>query len=366
MRTQKTCPRLLDYHLPQWVPQTVWTYLSHTVSGKSIREIARRQKCHPSTILRQIRKHENQRDDLLADCALDTLSDFYDTHNARNHNHKDNAHMTTLHAVPSDEKVEKEARRILRRLCENNTFLLISPNVDKAAVFKTTQQGKLCRLALVDYSIVHAFSLKEWIKGENLSRVGKYHITPTGRKALKRLLALDHAKRGPQDNTFAQQHQETGNRVVSMDGKVQKIRVNLAESPLTLLARKKDKFGNEYLSADLLEAGERFREDFERAQMGARVTQNWDRFLTGAGRNGFNNAAEYSNPSKERFATAYRSLAPGLRDVALRVCCYLEGLEKTEKQLGWSARSGKVVLKIALQSLANHYGITGDEEPLAS
>jgi len=46
-----------------------------------------------------------------------------------------------------------------------------------------------------------------------------------------------------------------------------------------------------------------------------------------------------------------------LEDIALKVCCYLNGLEKAEKRLGWSARSGKVVLRIALQRLANHYGI---------
>jgi hypothetical protein len=54
-------------------------------------------------------------------------------------------------------------------------------------------------------------------------------------------------------------------------------------------------------------------------------------------------------------AAALRDLGPGLGDTALRVCCYLEGLEATEKRMGWSARSGKIVLRIALQRLARHY-----------
>ena len=48
-------------------------------------------------------------------------------------------------------------------------------------------------------------------------------------------------------------------------------------------------------------------------------------------------------------------LGPGLSDVVMRVCCFLEGLESAEKRLGWSARSGKIVLKIALQRLLSHY-----------
>ncbi len=54
-------------------------------------------------------------------------------------------------------------------------------------------------------------------------------------------------------------------------------------------------------------------------------------------------------------AAALRELGPGLGDVALKCCCYLEGLEVTEKTLGWSARSGKIVLRIALQRLKRHY-----------
>ncbi|NJM83749.1 MAG: helix-turn-helix domain-containing protein, partial [Tabrizicola sp.] len=56
---------------------------------------------------------------------------------------------------------------------------------------------------------------------------------------------------------------------------------------------------------------------------------------------------------------------PGLGDVALRCCCFLEGLEVAEKRLGWAARSGKIVLRIALQRLRRHYDETyGRSGPL--
>ena len=52
---------------------------------------------------------------------------------------------------------------------------------------------------------------------------------------------------------------------------------------------------------------------------------------------------------------ALDALGPGLADVALRCCCYLEGVAKAETRMGWSARSGKVVLRIALMQLHRHY-----------
>ena len=59
--------------------------------------------------------------------------------------------------------------------------------------------------------------------------------------------------------------------------------------------------------------------------------------------------------ARARVAAALRDLGPGLGDVLLRCCCLLEGLENAEKQLGWSARSGKIVLRIALQRLKRYY-----------
>lgn len=68
--------------------------------------------------------------------------------------------------------------------------------------------------------------------------------------------------------------------------------------------------------------------------------------------------------ARARLEAALAELGPGLGDVALRCCCQLEGLESAEKSLGWSARSGKIVLRIALQRLKRHYDRLGPEATL--
>lgn len=102
--------------------------------------------------------------------------------------------------------------------------------------------------------------------------------------------------------------------------------------------------------------------------MGPRVTQNWERFLTGGDRVSFRSDStlpEGPRAARERVAAALRELGPGLGDVALRVCCFLEGIETAEQRLGWAARSGKVVLRIALQRLHRHFEATyGRSGPL--
>ena len=350
---------------PDWVPAHATTYLTHVTMGVSIRALARLQGCHASTVLRQVRKFETRRDDPLVDEALNDLSEI-------NHleTKPENAHMATPEPL-SEFDIARHARRILRRLCETGAYLLIAPQMEVAAVFKETVPGRPTRIAVVDRSFARAFALKEWIAGEQLGKLGRYNITPTGRTALKRMIAEDRQRKDddPATTPYQEQHMEFGERVVKMyDGTGRKnVRFNFAESPLTLLARKKDRSGAMYLSPELLEAGERLREDFEQAQLGPRVAQNWDRFLTNSS-GGFNGGAECSGSSnaRDRVSGALKALGPGLADVALRVCCFLEGMEKAEKRLGWSARSGKVVLKIALQRLADHYGITTVEQRRAS
>jgi hypothetical protein len=187
-----------------------------------------------------------------------------------------------------------------------------------------------------------------------------------GRATLKRLLSeQEKTRQGFEEaqTPFGDQHRVFAEREIS-DGDARprrRIRYNTLESPLQAIARRKGKDGQPFLSSELVAAGERLREDFEAAQLGPRVAQNWDRFLTGGARGSFqaSEAARGPEGARERVGNALEDLGPGLGDVVLRVCCFLEGMEQAEKRMGWAARSGKIVLKIALQRLARHYAEGG-------
>lgn len=360
--------------LPDWVPAAVRLYLGHAEAGLSMRELARREGRHASTVMRAVRRWESRRDDPLTDEALAILAGGREPVSSTP-DPKDLAMTASIRphkALPEEETIASEARRVLRRLCEPGAVLAIAPDMDKAAVVRTGPDGQGLRTAVVDRAVAQAFALKDWIACRRPGRVASYEITAAGRAALRRLVEqADRRAQGgmaEEASPFAAQHREWGEREVATEAGPRRMRFNLAESPVHVLARRREKDGTPFLAANLIEAADRLREDFELAQMGPRVAQNWDRFLTAGDRGGFradSGLAEGPRRARDRVAAALRDLGPGLGDMVLRCCCFLEGLETAEQRMGWSARSGKIVLRIGLQRLRRHYDETyGRSGPL--
>jgi transposase-like protein len=377
-------PELTAATLPDWLPTAVRLYLDHTEDGTSLRALARREGMHASTIMRQVRRYENRRDDPLMDEALAAFSRPV-VRPIPDPAQKEDPSMSAPLRSPSptlpaaaapnaaidEQALAREGRRILRRLAEPGAVMAIAPEMDKAVVLRELPDGRNMRTGVLDRSVAQAFTLKDWIACRKAGRVSTYEITPAGRAALKRMVdEEDRRRQGMAEaaTPFGDQHRVWGEREVMDDAGPRRVRYNMAESPIGVLGRRRDKDGKPFLETDLVEAGERLREDFELAQMGPRVAQNWDRFLTGGDRGAFqpdSGAGEGPGQARARVATALRDLGPGLGDVALRCCCFLEGLEVAEKRMGWAARSGKIVLRIALQRLRRHYDETyGRSGPL--
>jgi len=363
--TKPTLPRV-----PSWVPEAAVHYLAHIESGASIRALARRSGRHASTVLRQIRMFETRRDDLLVDDALRRLGGIFGLARIPG-SPTSEARMTPLsYSQPQDDgatlseaRLRREARRVLRRLCETGTRLAVASEMDKAVVVRDTGAGQPTRTAVVEREVAEALALKDWIACDNPGRISRYYVTARGRAALGELLAEDeNAASGLREPAVLDGAVAGGDPASG----ARRTRFAPGDTPLAALARRRDKDGKRFLDPDLVGAGERLREDFELARMAPRMAQNWDHFLSHAGEPpappdapGFGAEA-----ARARLIGALRELGPGLGDVALRCCCYLEGLETAEKKMGWSARSGKIVLRIALHRLKRHYERLGRDAGL--
>ncbi len=332
-----------------------------------MRRLAEATERHPSTVMRAIRRVEARRDDPLIDSVLERLERRAGTADSESQPWEEIALYNDAAKTLEEREAEiaREAKRILRRLSEPQAFMALASGAEVGCVFRKADAG-LVTLAKIAVGVVREFAAREWIRclsaGPSMAR---YEITAVGRSALRRLLAEDaEARRKPtgfaeRPSPFSRQHQADGEREITEEGVRRKIQVNLGETPIGWLAKRKGSDGAAFLSDDEVAAGEKLREDFELAQIGPKVAQDWRRFLTPATQPGvtrLSGPAEGPMGARNRVSAALEALGPGLNDAAMRACCFLEGLEATERRMGWSARSGKVVLKIALGRLAEHYG----------
>lgn len=136
--------------------------------------------------------------------------------------------------------------------------------------------------------------------------------------------------------------------------------VNQDESALGWMRRHQGRDGRSLISEHEFQAGERLRADFWFAGMTPRVTANWSAVPGGGSRSPAGSGVEMRDgvvAAQERVRRALAAVGPELNGVLIDVCCHLKGLEDAERAAGWPQRSGKVVLQLALASLARHYGL---------
>ena len=131
------------------------------------------------------------------------------------------------------------------------------------------------------------------------------------------------------------------------------VTVNLTESPLGWLNARG------HLADRLLDAGERLRGDYERAGLAPAITMRWDGLRTRGGPDAGLSPTERQIAAKARFDGAMEAAGKGLADVLWRVACACESVPDAEKALAWPTRSGKLVLRLALERVADFYRLPG-------
>jgi hypothetical protein len=191
--------------------------------------------------------------------------------------------------------------------------------------------------------IVDAFRRRGWLVARG-TKPETFAISDAGAGWIARELAVD--------DPFAAQHRVFGSRLMKTPEGERAVAVNEAESPLARLRLRG------LIDTTQYEAGERLRRDFTIAglmpRLAADLTAPISNSRGGAKSEPF---AEKMIAAKQRFRLAMSAAGPGLSDLLFDVCCHLKGLESIESTNEWPTRSAKVVLQIALDRLAAHYGM---------
>jgi uncharacterized protein DUF6456 len=135
--------------------------------------------------------------------------------------------------------------------------------------------------------------------------------------------------------------------------------VSLDESPLARLAAAREGEAP-FLLAHQVAAGERVRLLVERARLSPRLTMSYDAARTADGRGAIGPAdiSDSAVDARRKLDEVARLLPPDCRGVVFDVCGLLKGLQVVETERGWPRRSAKMVLRIALEQLAGHWGLS--------
>lgn len=128
------------------------------------------------------------------------------------------------------------------------------------------------------------------------------------------------------------------------------VTVNLRESPLTWLHARGHVTDKQFAAAECL------RRDYETAQLSPGLTMRWDAVrVQGGPVERSMNSTERQLSARVRFDGAVAAAGPGLSDILWRAVCAGEALPDAERAMAWPVRSGKLVLRLALDRVAGFY-----------
>jgi hypothetical protein len=251
----------------------------------------------------------------------------------------------------SEHEVEREVRRVFRRLVEPESYAAPAGK-DAFGLFVARNRWRK-PVARVEARLWSAFERRDLVYATEQSGTGVWRPSETGLAFWRRLEA--------EADPFRAQHQMHRPGLVAIDGKPVPVEVNEAETSIGWLRKRKGADGQPLVGDDAFEAGEKLRADFTLARMNPRVTADWSLALApGGGARKRRDPADLPDrvlAARERLARALDAVGPGLSEILVEVCCRARGLEESERSFGWPQRSAKIVLRIALDRLAVHYGM---------
>ena len=259
------------------------------------------------------------------------------------------------------ELLSREATRLMSGLAEPGAYATADPLEEGALVLRRERAGVSLgggRFSMTAAEELLRRDLIEPVEG----RRPAFRLSDVGLARLKRQEAVEAANCGPEaDLAFAAQHRDLVTERIEIEGRRSAVVLNVCESPLEWLRRRKDAAGRPLIDAACHEAGERLRLDLTLAAMLPRVTASWNPAVSDKARGVPHDpatATEAAVAARQRVGRALDAVGSDLADLLIDLCGFLKGFTEIERERGWPARSAKVAARLALARLAEHYGLS--------
>lgn len=253
---------------------------------------------------------------------------------------------------PSPDSLSQDARRLLSVLSQPETRALIDPTDEGSVIVHRKRSGISVgagRFALAVTEILTRRDLACWLPSEAGAKA--LSLTEAGRAHLRRGTAPEPGA------SFFHQHRDTTTATVETDTGPSRVRVDVDESPLEWLHRRKGRNGEPLIDEASYQAGERLRTDIMLAGLLPGVTARWDAMPKSGGSVSPADATDRMIAARQRIRNAFHAIGADFSDLLMDLCGFLKGLELIERERQWPARSAKIVVRLALARLAEHYGI---------
>ncbi|WP_245435492.1 DUF6456 domain-containing protein [Microvirga calopogonii] len=254
--------------------------------------------------------------------------------------------------LAAGDSLAKEARRLLAALGQPETWARIDPTDPASVLVHRRRSGISVGAGRFASSVADAL-VRQGLGGWEQAAPGRkaLRLTKAGEACLRRASAPEA------DLAFFHQHRETEVATVESDAGAARVRVDADESPLDWLRRRKGRDGEPMIDEASYQAGERLRTDIMLAGLLPGVTARWDAMPRSGGPASPGEATDRMVAARQRLRNAFDAIGGDFSDLLLDFCGFLKGLEQIERERQWPARSAKIVVRLALARLAEHYGI---------
>lgn len=241
--------------------------------------------------------------------------------------------------------LDREAARLLRALDEDGAYALGDPAAEDGLIVRSGGAGVSVSSGRYEAQAGRTLIARDLAEKAS-GRRARLTISPAGRARLRR-------ERAGRDTPFLAQHLD-----LVGEGEPSRPVRDTSESPLAWMARRRDRDGTPLIDAACYEAGERLRRDMTMGALMPRMGSDWSGIKVDGGAPRDPGAgSDAMLAARQRVRAALMAVGNDLSGLLIDLCGFVKGLETIEAERRWPARSAKVVVRIALARLAEHYGL---------